>query len=274
MPQLDPRLLKIGIEVDGKIKTYQNLAMHARGMKYANANQNECEVTIFNLDKSTQDYILTETSPYNQNRVQKLVTVEAGRVSYGTTKIYEGNVVSSYPSQPPDIGVTLRCLTGNFLKGDIISRRQPGTIPLSKIAAEIAKDLDLKLIFQTEDKNIANYSYSGNALGQIDRLAEMGSIQAFADDGVLIIKTLGLPLSNIRTTVNAKTGMIGIPELTERGIKVKFLLDKKTTLGGAMEVGSKIYPAANGSYVIYKLGFAVSNRETPFYWIAEGQRRL
>ncbi len=67
--------------------------------------------------------------------------------------------------------------------------------------------------------------------------------------------------------------MIGIPEFTEQGIKVKFLLDNRTTLGGGIQIESKIYPATNGNYVIYKLGFEITNRDKPFYWIAEATRR-
>ncbi len=56
-----------------------------QGTKYGNSLQNECVVTIDNLDKQTQDYLLTETSPYNKNRTPKTVTVRAGRESYGNS---------------------------------------------------------------------------------------------------------------------------------------------------------------------------------------------
>ena len=100
----------------------------------------------------------------------------------------------------------------------------------------------------------------------------MGNIDAFVDNATLILKTIGLPLSNTTRIVSADTGMVGIPEITERGVKVKFLLDNRTTLGGGMDISSVVYPAANGKYVIYKLGFEIANRDTPFYYIAEGLR--
>lgn len=274
MAELDPRIVKLSIEVNGGVKTYEGLAITANGTKYANANQNECEITIYNLDRTTQDYILTETSPYNLNRTPKIATIEAGRKSYGTAIIFSGNIVTSRPSQPPDIGVTLKCLTGNFYKGQIISRSFPGSIPLSVIAKQVAADINMTLVFQTQDKNIANYTYTGAALKQIDQLGAVGGINAFADNAALIVKTIGLPLSNSTRILNLDTGMIGIPEITEHGVKVKFLLDNRTSLGSGMQIQSQIYPAANGLYVIYKLGFQITNRDIPFYWIAEGLRRL
>ena len=103
--ELDPRIVRLSLEVNGKIKVYENLFIAAVGVKYANPLQDEAEITIYNLDKATQDYILTETSPYNANRTPKTVILEAGRQSYGTSVIYIGNIIYSSVTQPPDVGV-------------------------------------------------------------------------------------------------------------------------------------------------------------------------
>ncbi len=268
----DPRIVQVSIDVSGGTKLYTGLNIVATGMKYTNANQNEAEITIYNLDKATQDYILTETSPYNLNRLPKNATLYAGRESYGVSQIFTGNILYSRPSQPPDIGVTLCCLTGNYFKGFVIARNTPAITSLKKIADNIASSLNLTLVFQTEDQNIANYTFTGGALKQISALNDVSGINAFVDDASLIIKRIGVPLPNATTNINLKTGMIGIPELTERGIKVRSLLDNTTRLGGLLEVTSEIYSAANGSYNIYQLGFEISNREPPFYWVSYGQR--
>jgi len=273
MADIDLRVIKVGIEVDGLLKVYSGpLAISCTGTKYANALQNEAEVKIANLDRATMDYILTETSPFNLNKTHKRVTIEAGRVSYGTSQIFIGNIVSSAPSQPPDIVLTLKCLTGNFEKGKIVSSSQPGKAKLSSISQQVAKDLGVTLNFQAQDKQISNYTYSGAALKQVDQLNSMGQVTAYIDDGVLVVKPLNLPLPNVVTIVNADTGLVGIPELTEQGIKVTFYLDGQTTLGGILRLTSKLYPAVNGDYVIYKLGFNITTRDTAFYWIAEGKR--
>ena len=274
MQALDLRLVKLSIEVNGVTKTYQDLMITANGMKYANALQNECEVTIANLDRATQDYILTQTSPYTFNRTPKTVTIEAGRQSYGTTVIYVGNIVLSTLSQPPDQIITLKCLTGNFLKGSIISRNQSGLVPISVLSTAIAQDLNTSLNFQAPDKNIANYSFNGAALKQVDVLNGMGGINAFIDDNTLIVKGAGAPIriNGSERILSSSTGLIGIPEFTQQGIKVKFFIDNKTRLGSSLRIQSKEYPAANGVYIIYKLGFQIANRDTPFYYIAECAR--
>lgn len=271
--ELDPRIIKISIGVNGRLKMYSSpMNLKASGTKYANALQNDCTVILSNLDKATQDFILTEVSPYNLNRTPKLVIVEAGRVSTGTTTIYRGNVVKAIVSQPPDVSITLTCLTGNFLKGNIITRNYGGITPLSVICKGISENTQTILNFQATNQNIGNYSYGGGALNQVELLNGFGGVNAFIDDDQLIVKNAMVPLRGITRVLSADTGMIGIPEFTEQGIKVKMLLDKQTRLGSGLRINSVQYPAANGDYVIYKLGFDIASRDVPFYYIAEAAR--
>lgn len=272
MAGLDPRLVSVGIEVNGVLKEYTDVMIAITGTKFANANQNEAEIKIANLTTATANYILTETSPFNKNRTPKKVVVKAGRLSYGYFQVYTGNIASSVVSQPPDTVITLKCLTGNFKKGDVVSHSQSGKTSLNTISKQVAKDLGVSLNFQAQDKEISNYNYTGGALKQVDELNSSGQINAFVDDDTLVVKDVNLPLPNTLRILNAEDGMIGIPEATEQGLKVKFLLDKDTKIGGGLRVQSKLYPAFNGDYVIYKLGFEISNRDEPFYWVAEGKR--
>ena len=271
-PELDPRLLRIGIEINGKLKLYEGLAMTASGTKYANANQNECEVKITNLDQATRDFLLTETSPFNKNKKRKLLTVEAGRVSTGYSLVFAGDITNAVGAQPPDITLTLKAATGDYAKGIIIASSQPAVAPLKNIAAKVAKDLGLGLTFQATAKQISNYSYTGSAVKQVEHLGSMGRVNAFIDDKTLVVKNFNTALERRVRELNLDTGMIGIPEFTEQGIKVKMLFDNQTTLGGGIRITSKLNPAANGLYTVFKLGFELASRDTPFYYIAECTR--
>jgi hypothetical protein len=259
--------------VNGVTKIYSgDLWITATGTKYANALQNDAEITLQNLDKTTQDYLLTETSPYNLNVTPKTVSLFAGRQSYGTTLIYLGTVVASRCTQPPDIGIVLKCLTGNFAKTSLITRNQPGGATIKQITQGIANDLGLQLRFQATDKTVTNFAFAGSSLNQIDAAGQLGMFNIYVDNNQLIVKNSGDPLLGSTRIVSAANGMIGIPEFTEFGIRVKFLVDNITTVGTGIQIQSDVYPAANGIYVIYKLGFQIASRETPFYYIAEAAR--
>ena len=273
LSQLDERIITISFLVNGKLKTYSSpFFITANGTKYANALQNQADVIIANLDRATQDFILTETTPYNLNNTSKQITISAGRQSYGTSIVFTGNIVTSNITQPPDIGVTLKCLTGNFLKTKVIGTNQSGQASLFQISNAISQNLGAILRFEANNKSIGNYTFGGSTTNQIQNLNSFGGINAYLDNGVLVVKNSNQALKGSLKLVSESTGMIGIPEFTEQGLKVKFLYDNRTTLGGLMRIQSVQYPAANGDYIIYKLGFQLSTREVPFYWIAEGQR--
>lgn len=270
--ELDPRLLRIGIEIGGQLKTYEGLAVTASGTKYANANQNECEVKITNLDETTRNFLLTETSPFNKNKKRKLLTVEAGRKSTGYSLVFAGDITNAVGAQPPDITLTLKAATGDYAKGQIIASSQPGVTPLQNIASRVAQDLALSLTFEAKPKQISNYTFTGSAVKQVEQLGAMGRVNAYIDDLALIVKDFNAPLEKRTRELNLDTGMIGIPEFTEQGIKVKMLFDNQTVLGGGINVTSKLNPAANGLYTVFKLGFELASRDTPFYYIAECTR--
>ncbi|MDR1349688.1 MAG: hypothetical protein LBJ59_02695 [Zoogloeaceae bacterium] len=266
--QIDPRRVVVGIEVDGRLKRFEGMNVTATGTKFANPLQNECALTIDNLARETRDYLLTTVSPFNGKPGRKLLTLEAGRESWGTFAIFSGDITNATITQPPDIGMTLKARTGAASKGVLLARAHP-TTTLSAIAKGIAKDLNLALVFEAADKNIRNYSFSGAALQQVERLSEAGSVNAFVDDDRLVVKNRDEPLQHTTHVLSEDSGMIGVPEITERGVKVTLLLTPGVRLGGRLTLSSRMNPALAGDYVIYKLEFNISSRDTPFYWIAE-----
>lgn len=272
MVALDPRIVRLSIEINGQLKVYEGLEIVGTGTKYANPLQNDAEITIYNLSKSDMDYLLSETSPFNKNATPKKIILEAGRKSYGTTKIFDGNIGTAEPTEPPDIGLKFKCQEGQFLKGKLVSKGQAGSVPLSTIAKGVAADTGLQLRFEATDKNISNYNFTGGALKQVDKLGSLGAVDAYVDGNQLVVKDINIPLNGELRILSENSGMIGIPKITEQGIKATMLLDNQTKLGGALEIQSKIYPSTNGRYAIFKLGWSIASRSTPFYWIAEGVR--
>lgn len=301
--KLDRRIVRVGFEIRGQLKVYDGLAVTANGTKFANANQNTCEIAIANLDGPTRDYLLTECSPFNKNRTPKRMFLEVGRESYGTFRLFDGDFTYATLGQKStvkeggeqgkeggdtsdsggavtvnsggaemDIWVNLKALTLDSKKGKVLARSGLASQKLSELARGVADDLGVSLDFTATDKDIANYSYTGAALKQVDKLGSAGAVSAYIDDGRLVVKDINLPLPNFRRVLDLESGMVGKPEFTEQGCKVKFLIDPKTRLGGAIEIRSKTIPAANGIYIIYKLSFEVSSRDAPFYYLAEAMR--
>jgi hypothetical protein len=272
---LDPRMIKIVLDIGSTQYTFEDdgtnsyLYLTAKGTKFANAIQNECQVEIGNLSADLKNEILTQTSPYANPAVDKSMTVYAGRVSTGYAMIYTGDITESKVTQPPDVFVTLSTKTCHNKKSTVGSRHKAGANKFSLISAGVAQDLGLTLNFQSTDKFINNYNHNGSITGQVDKLNDLDNNSCcYVDDKTLVVKPKYNPLPNFVTTVNQNTGMIGIPETTDKGTKITFLLDNNTRLGGAVTLTSELNPSLNGTYVIYKLGFNIANRDNPFYYEA------
>lgn len=269
---LDLRRVRVGVEISGRIQWYEGLRVRASGTKYASPVKNDCTVTLSGLKQETRDYLITETSPFNENRTPKRIILEVGRVSTGVFRLFVGDIVSVEPSSPPDLDLTIKAMTQSAQSGNVISTSAAAQSRLSALSQRVATDLGVTLEFDAEDKNIASYSHSGSALAQVEKLAAAGGVAAYIDDGKLVVKRLGRPLSGRVRVLNKDSGMVGVPKTTEKGITVQYLLDPDSVVGGGLRIESKINPAVTGDYVINQLKFEVASHDTPFFYTALGGR--
>jgi hypothetical protein len=251
---------------------YEGLRIKASGTKYANPQQNDITVTVSGLKRETREFLLEATSPYNQDRSPKRLVLDVGRNSIGLFRLFYGDIVSAEPGPPPDLDLTIKAMTGNAAAGQIISRSSGPVTQLSVIARTVAQDLGLQLLFETADKNISSYSFTGPAAKQVQKLQDAGGVSAFVDDVTLVVKDRGAPVKNRLQILNKDSGMVGIPKATEKGLKVSFLINGETTLGGMLRVQSKLNPSLSGDYIIDQLGFEVSTHDDPFFYNALATR--
>lgn len=273
MPSFDDRLLQVElIYGDQQLTLSQDMAITVSGSKYVDPIQNECSITIANLMRTTRDQLATHLTPFDYSQVRKHVRVSAGRVSTGLSVLYVGDIVDCQPSQPPDIILTIKSKTAQFFKNDILAQSYAIVAPLSTITGDIAKSMQLGHQFEATDRNIRNYAYTGSKALQVDNVCRAGSIDAYIDDNKLVVKNKGQSLANMSHVLSAATGMVGIPEMTEYGVRVRCLFTANVQLGGELDLVSESNPSLNGKYTIYRTGFELASRDTAFYTIIEATR--
>lgn len=273
LDEIDTRLITLSLSINGQLKTYSSpMGIKSTGKINTNPLESEIEIKIANVSKEDQDYLLTACSPFNKDKTPKIAILSAGRQSIGTNIIFQGNITTCNPTQPPDIELTFKCQAHQYIKGNIISASQPASAPLSQIAKQVAADCGLACNFQATEKNIANYHFTGGALKQVSKLNDMGGVAAWVDGDTLYITDLNVPLVGQMRVLNLDSGLVGIPKPTEQGVQITYLLDNTSKAGGGLELQSKTYPSLSGQYRIYTLGWDVASRELPFYWIANCKR--
>lgn len=253
----------------------QSYFILATGTRFTDGSLGECAIRIDNISKKTRDFLVTKTSPWVTPRLYANLTLSVGRKSKGAFILFSGQASASNPSQPPDIGLTFVSLTMSAMLGNIGSLNAGATSTAKSIAQQIAAGLPnpvtgtpgIPLDYQAEtNPNIRNYSYNGALIKQVDRLNAIGGINAFIDNNILVIVDQDKPRSSQPLVINKLNGMIGIPEVNSLGVTAKVLIGPEILPWQAVTVQSDLNPAANGTFIVYRLGFDIASRAAPFYW--------
>lgn len=272
---LDKRIIRVGISINDTMHYYESkdgFKLDAFGAKYADPTESTCEVHITGAASSTRDFILTETSPFLPDRKPVFCLIEAGRESTGYFKLFEGSIVKSRPTAPPESKIVLTVKNGFAINSDMYSLALPGNASLSTIANRVAFEIKKELFFNATDKQINNFGYTGGGMGLVRRLSEAGGVMAYLDDNALIVHNKDNGLDARFRVLDKDSGMIGVPELTDVGCTVKYLVDGESILGGYIRIESTVNKAATGNYRIGQLDFGVSSHGNDFFYEAKGIR--
>lgn len=267
----DDRIVRVGIEVNGEFLTFEGLDIHARGTKWQSALMSSCEVRIDNMTKAQRKFILTQASPIARPPALLKpinLTLDVGRKSYGTFRLFEGQVFQGGATQPPDIGIFLSSLTNNYQLAMTGNFTQSSIVTLKTIAQQVANSFTppLALEFTATNKQIENFSYTGSPQGMIDLLNQMGGVIAHIDNKTLIVMDATQSRGNTVRLINMTNGMVGVPQPTANGAMVKMMIDNSIQVGGEVQVESIINPGVNGNYIVRQLDFELANRDTPFWY--------
>lgn len=270
----DDRIVEVIIGFPSGTRTYScrgtnGFSIYATGQKFDAAPSNDCEIRIYNLTPEERNFIISQTSPLAVLRTPIPVTLNVGRLSYGTFTLYSGLIALSNTTQPPDIGVILTALVNYTAANITISNVQPSIVQLSVIAKNIATRNNLTLNFLATDKQISNFNYNG-ALGyQVNQLNTMGGIIASVDNSVLTVKNKGAANNSVAQVISSETGMVGIPTFALYGVRVTMMVNPNVNIGNLVAIQSVQLPAANGNYIVQKVLFDIASRDNQFYYTLE-----
>ena len=267
----DPRLIRVSITVaTGTYQFDESIAIYASGSKTVDAAMNPLQIRIFNLSSQLRNEILTQASPLRLQKIAPcIITLDVGRQSYGTFRLYEGDVISCDVTQPPDIGITLNSLTNNYFMSLISNASFPSPTRLSQISKKVADANNKQLVFEATDKQIDNFNHNGAINNQIGKLDQIGGTIAFVDNAQLVVIDSDKARKGEMRVISATSGMVGIPQVTVNGVLVRTMVDNSLKLGCEIQVISTVNPVANGNYFIRAIHFDIASRDEPFFYTLE-----
>jgi hypothetical protein len=266
----DPRLVKVGIKINGVFTYFQDLDIRVQGQRFFSETSAFCTIKISNLTRDQRHWLLTNATPVLANNITPAyITVDVGRQSYGTFRLFEGTCYTSTVTQPPDIGITFRSLDSSGLASAIQPTSFGPVTKLSVIAQYVALNLNppVNLDFRvTNDIQVANFSTTTNTNDLVPRLNQIGGIVACVNNGNLVVRDINGFNQNRSFTLDVQHGMVGLPQATESGCIAQMLVQPNVQIGDLIKIVSVINPSVNGEYRISQIAFDIANRDNPFFY--------
>ena len=250
------------------LKRIDGLAIKGKVSRKGGSTQAEAQVSIANLPQEDIEFLTTYSSPYMKPTTKKLIRVFAGYSKTGWGQIFSGDIEEAIPADMPDTWLNIKA------KSLYYSNRTPLSFGVSNISSKdlaqsIAKELGLNFEWQaTSQKTFDQFQHTGSQTGLIKQYNKLDDVTMYEDNGVLRVvdKIVNRPTSDKGVKLISKdSGMIGLPEPDQYGVKVKCLLDPSLNLSKWVKVESVKLPTINGYYQVYDLDFDFANREQNFY---------
>lgn len=250
------------------LKRIEGLAIKGKVSRKGGSTQAEAQISIANLPNEDIEYLTTFSSPYLKPKTKKLIRVYAGYSKTGWGQIFSGDIEEAIPQDMPDTWLNIKA------KSLYYANRTPLSFGVTNITSKdlsksIADTLGLKLDWQaTSKKSFDSFHHTGSQAGLIQQFNKLDDVTMYEDNGVLRVvdKTENRPTSDKGVKLISKdTGMIGLPEPDQYGVKFKCLLDASLNLSKWIKLQSVKLPALNGYYQTYDLDFDFANREQQFY---------
>lgn len=249
-----------------QLKRLDGLAIRGRVSRKMGSTQSDADVSIANLTQSDIEYLTTFTGPYVKPKVQKKINIYAGYENTGWGRIFSGDIERALPDGQPDVWLNIKAKSLYYSNRIPLSYGVANTTN-KELAKSIANNLGLAFEWQaTSQKTIDVFNFTGSKAGLIKEFNDLEDVTMFEDNGVIkVVDKISKPPQNGVKLISKDTGMIGIPEPDQYGIKVKCLLDASLKVGGWIKTQSVRLPGTNGIYQIYTLDFDFSSREQQFY---------
>lgn len=272
------RVLFIEIETveRGKreLKRLDGLALRVKVSRKRGAVLSNAFVSIANLTRSDVEYLTTYLSPYINPSIRKKINIYAGYEQTGYGRIFTGDIYKAIPSDIPDVWLNIEAKS-LFYQNRVPISYCAENISMKEAAQSISTTLELPLDYQASTNKIIDiFNFKGSKAELIKKYNSFGDIVAFEDNGRFKVQdkiNTKKPTGNIKL-ISKESGMIGMPEPDQFGVKVKTLCDPSAACGDWVQIKSDRIPSINGQYQTYTLDFDLTNREEAFYSIFYGKR--
>jgi hypothetical protein len=279
---MDKRICYVQIQTPSGDKEIHNISLRGRITRKMSETGSTAKISIANLAREDVEYLTTYVSPYVDQSKRKRINVFAGYESTGVAQIFGGDIYSALPEGMPDTWLNIEAKTEYFNQQNIITFSTSNT-NAKTLATSVANQLGVNLVWRSKsEKLIDAFNFAGAKAKLLYKLNLVDNFRAFIDNGNLVVvdkdeeppeENNDNQTANTSTTkkkgyikyITPDSGLIGLPQPDEFGVKVKVLLDPAVQLGDWFKLESKRLPIVNGFYQVYEMTYDFATREPQYY---------
>lgn len=187
-----------------------------------------------------------------------VVSVYAEDEETGMSLAFMGNIVTSVPNYnaAPDVTLEIEAMAGYYAKLLAVPPYTfKGSIPVSSILQEICQKAGFVFVNEGETKSVLNPYLKGSPIQKIITLANNYNLNIVVSGETVTLK----PSQGDRQVVsvlNKDSGMIGYPDFTANGIRVKSEYLPTVNVGDLIKVES-IVPKATGLWRVISVNHSL-----------------
>jgi len=207
---------------------------------------NYAKIRVYNLaDKTAQQIRQQYNGPQQLSRQNTgAVALQAGYRDGALGSVFQGQIkqVKVGRESPVDTFIEIMAADGDLAYNfGVVNTNVPAGTSMSSQAAIIASQMGVpvdQVNFSVgyQAPNIRGKVLYGMARTYLRGLARSGQAKWSIKDGKLVITPLGQAPSSEAFVVNSTTGMVGLPEQTNEGIKVTTLLNPTLVVGSQIQL--------------------------------------
>lgn len=223
----------------------------------------EAKISVYGLAKDKMAYLATSVSPWQTERIYNRMVITAGTESCSGL-IFDGEIIEAVPDLS-DMGskIDLTCLS--YYKTMLDNPKSytfKGAVSVRRIAEKLAQDLNVGFVDGlglTGGRQITGYSEQNKSIiDHMRALSQMAELDIWAAGGRLFIKQRASSLPGLKVLdISASKNMIGNPEPTDTGCRVKIKMTPSVLPGQEVCVDSSVFPVLNsGNFVVQTLEHA------------------
>lgn len=225
------------------------------------------QIEIYGLPQSRMNELSTYGLKWSSQRRNE-VSVEAGDSDGNMSTVFVGTISDAWADYGamPDVPLRVVAQSGLF---DTVkptpATSYEGGVDVATIMAGLASKMGLSFENSGVNVRLSNPYFSGSARQQVIACASAANIEHIIDNSVLAIWNPGSARGSQVPIIAPRTGLIGYPSFTSKGILWQGIYDPSIGYGSKISMESSVKPAC-GEWIIYKLDYNLDSMVPKGQW--------